>query len=193
MRSIAFTLAIVTSPLTASAEMATYELDGSHTAVFFTVEHIGYSKALGIFGDVSGTFDYDIDTQQLANVQVTIATGSVDTFHDARNGHVKAKDFLNVSAHPEITFTAASGTPTSNASGTVTGDLTILGTSQPVTLNVQLNKAAAYPFGHKRFTLGLSMDTAINRSDWGMDYGVGNGLVGDEVAITIETEAMRME
>lgn len=173
--------------------MATYELDGSHTAVFFTVEHIGYSKTLGVFGDVSGTFDYDIDTQQLANVQVTIATDSVDTFHDARNGHVKEKDFLNVSAHPRITFTATSGTPTSDTSGTVTGDLTILGMSQPVTLNVRLNKAAAYPFGHKRFTLGLSMDAVINRSDWGMDYGVGNGLVGDEVAITIETEAMRME
>ena len=56
-----------------------------------------------------------------------------------------------------------------------------------------MNKAAAYPFGHQREVLGLSMSTTINRSDFGMDYGVGNGLVGDEVIINIETEAMKME
>lgn len=193
MRTFVLAAGLAVAPVAAFAEMATYELDASHTAVFFTVDHIGYSKTLGIFGEVSGSFDYDMTTQQLTNVQVTISTESVDTFHDARNGHVKNKDFLNVSAHPQITFTAGSGTPTSDTSGTVTGDLTILGVTQPVTLNVQLNKAAPYPFGHKRFTLGLSLDTSINRSDWGMDYGVANGLVGDEVAITIETEAMRVE
>ena len=75
----------------------------------------------------------------------------------------------------------------------MTGDLTILGQTQPVTLDVTLNKAAAYPFGHKRFVLGLSLETVIKRSDFGMEYGVANGLVGDEVAIKIETEAMQME
>ena len=75
----------------------------------------------------------------------------------------------------------------------MTGDLTILGQTRPVTLDVTLNKAAEYPFGHKRMTLGLSIETSIERSDFGMTYAVGNGLVGDTVDIQIETEAMKMD
>ncbi|MEL7132608.1 MAG: YceI family protein, partial [Pseudomonadota bacterium] len=110
-----------------------------------------------------------------------------------RDGHVRNKDFLHVTEHPEITFVASGGTPAGDANGSVTGDLTILGVTRPVTLDVTLNKVAAYPFGHKREVLGLSMSTTIQRSDFGMTYGVENGLVGDEVRINIETEAMKME
>jgi len=177
----------------ATAEMARYELDTTHTATYFTIEHIGFSKTLGIFSEVTGSFMYDAETQELSDVQVSVNAASVDTFNEARDGHVKNKDFLDVANHPEITFVANSGTPSNDTSGTVTGDLTILGQTQPVTLNVNLNKAAEYPFGHKRFVLGLSIDTSINRSEFGMGYGVDNGLVGDTVDIRIETEAMKME
>lgn len=193
MRNLALSVLIATFPLAASAEMARYELDPDHTTVFFTVDHIGFAKTLGIFGDVQGSFDYDIDTQELANVQVVIAADSVNTFHDARDGHVKNKDFLHVSEFPEIRFVAGSGEPTSADAGTVTGDLTILGVTQPVTLNVTLNKAETYPFGHKRFVLGVSIDAKVQRSEFGMTYAVANGLVGDQVDINIETEAMRVE
>ncbi|MEQ8258167.1 YceI family protein [Roseovarius confluentis] len=187
----AITLAAV--PVTAHAEMARYELDASHTTVFFTVEHIGYAKTLGIFPGVEGSFDYDSETRELGEVSVTIASTSVDTFHEGRNEHVRKADFLDVSNHPEITFTANGGTATSDTEGTVEGELTILGETRPVTLNVTLNKAAEYPFGHERFVLGLSMQTSIQRSEFGMTYGVENGLVGDTVDIMIETEAMRMD
>ncbi|WP_298975087.1 YceI family protein [uncultured Roseobacter sp.] len=170
-----------------------YELDPEHTTVFFTVDHIGYAGTLGVFGSVEGTFTYDMDTQDLSDVQVSIDAKSVNTFNKARDGHVKKADFLNVRKHPKITFVASGGKAASKTSGTVTGDLTILGNTRPVTLNVKLNKAAPYPFGHKRFVLGLSMDTAIDRSDFGMSYGVANGLVGDTVYITIEAEAMQMK
>lgn len=186
-------LATVVFGASAMAEPARFELDPSHTTVFFTVDHIGYARTLGVFGTVSGDFIYDMDTQDLSNVQVSIDAGSVNTFHDARDGHVRNKDFLDVSNHPEITFVATAGTPTSDTGGTVTGDLTILGQTQPVTLDVKLNKAAEYPFGHKRLVLGLSLETTINRSDFGMSYAVDNGLVGDAVYIQIETEAMKME
>lgn len=186
-------LAAVVFGASAMAEPARFELDPSHTTVFFTVDHIGYARTLGVFGTVSGDFMYDMDRQNLSNVQVSIDAGSVNTFHDARDGHVRNKDFLDVSNHPEITFVATGGTPTSDTGGTVTGDLTILGQTQPVTLDVKLNKAAEYPFGHKRLVLGLSLETTINRSDFGMSYAVDNGLVGDAVYIQIETEAMKMQ
>lgn len=193
MRAILTTVLTGALALPAAAEMARYELDPTHTAVYFTVDHIGYSKTLGIFTGVSGTFSYDMETQELADVTVTIDATTVNTFNEARDGHVRNADFLHVSEHPEITFVASGGDPESDTQGKVTGDLTILGQTQPVTLNVTLNKVAPYPFGHKREVLGLSIDTAIARSDFGMMYAVENGLVGDVVDIKIETEAMKME
>ncbi|MEO1363951.1 MAG: YceI family protein [Pseudomonadota bacterium] len=194
MRTLIATSALLGAlTTTAQADMARYELDPTHTAVYFTVDHIGYAKTLGIFTELGGGFMFDATSQELGEVAVTIEAASVNTFNEARDGHVRNADFLHVSEHPQITFVASGGTASTATSGTVTGDLTILGVTQPVTLDVTLNKAEAYPFGHKREVLGLSMSTTIQRSDFGMDYAVANGLVGDEVTINIETEAMKME
>ena len=188
------TTALVASLTTAAhADMATYELDPEHTTVFFLIDHIGYAKTLGLFTTVTGNFMYDADTRELGEVNVSIDAASVESFNEARDNHVRKSDFLDTAKHPTITFTATGGTATSDTSGTVTGDLAILGQSLPVTLDVELNKAAPYPFGHKREVLGLSMTTSIQRSDFGMTYGVANGLVGDTVSIQIETEAMKIE
>lgn len=176
---------------TAHADMARYDLDPEHTTVYFTIDHIGYAKTLGIFTGVSGSFMYDTDTQDLSDVEVNVTAASVNTFNDARDGHVRNSDFLDVTQYPEIIFVANEGTPTGANTGTVTGDLTILGQTRPVTLNVTLNKLAEYPFGHKREVLGLSLDGTVLRSDFGMTYGVENGLVGDEVTINVETEAIK--
>ncbi|WP_372574986.1 YceI family protein [Ruegeria jejuensis] len=194
MRTFLATTALFTTfAAAAQADMARYELDPEHTAIYFTVDHIGFAKTLGIFIDLDGSFMYDIDTQELGDVAVTIGAGAVETFNEARDRHVRSRDFLNVSEHPQITFVASGGTRTSDVSGTVTGDLTILGVTRPVTLDVTLNKVADYPFGHQREVLGLSMTATIQRSDFGMTYAVENGLVGDDVSINIETEAMKME
>ncbi len=188
------TTALVASLTTAAhADMATYELDPEHTTVFFLIDHIGYAKTLGLFTTVTGNFMYDADTRELGEVNVSIDAASVESFNEARDNHVRKSDFLDTAKHPTITFTATGGTAASDTSGTVTGDLAILGQSLPVTLDVELNKAAPYPFGHKREVLGLSMTTSIQRSDFGMAYGVANGLVGDTVSIQIETEAMKIE
>lgn len=194
MRMLLATTAFFTClTATVHADMARYELDPEHTSIYFTVDHIGFAKTLGIFTDAKGSFMYDVDTQELGDVSVTVATSSVKTFNEARDGHVRKPDFLHVSEYPKITFVASGGTPSSEVTGTVTGDLAILGVTQPVTLNVTLNKVAVYPFGHQREVLGLSMSTTIQRSDFGMTYAVENGLVGDDVSINIETEAMKME
>lgn len=193
-RTVSMALALsLFSAKTAQAEPARYELDADHTTVMFTIAHVGYADTLGIFGNVTGSFIYDMDTKELSDVAVSIEADSLNTFHDARDGHVKSKDFLDVASHPEITFVAAGGMADSDTSGQVTGDLTLLGQTMPITLDVQLNKAAEYPFGHKRFVLGLSINAFLERSAFGMTYGVDNGLVGDTVAIRIETEAMKME
>ncbi|RVV97681.1 polyisoprenoid-binding protein [Mesobaculum littorinae] len=179
--------------LPASADPARYEIDPEHTTVAFLVDHVGYAAVLGVFDEVSGGFTYDIDTQELSDLRVTVATGSVGSRNAARDGHLRSADFLDTDAFPEMVFAADGGTPEGDASGTVTGGLTLLGETHPLTLDVTLNKAAAYPFGHGRFTLGLTARGSLMRSDWGMTYGVDNGMVADEVRLIIETEATRAE
>jgi polyisoprenoid-binding protein YceI len=170
-----------------------YELDPEHTAIAFTVQHINYAATLGLFGQVEGSFTYDMDTQELSDVTVTISADSIETFNEARDRHLRSGDFLNVEQFPTITFTAQGGTPGDATSGQVTGELTLLGETRPITLDINLVGEGPYPFGHKRYVLGLSIRGSLMRSDFGMTYGVANGLVGDEIQLLIETEAMRLE
>lgn len=182
--------AISALPLAAAAEPRTFTLDPEHTVVVFMVEHIGFSNVLVNFREIGGTFTYDSETNALSDVKVTIQADSVESFNKARDNHIRSKDFLNADEFPEIVFTAAGGTVATETSGVVEGELTLLGQTHPVTLDVTLNKAEDYPFGHQKFTLGISARASVNRSQWGMTYGVDNGLVGDRVDVIIETEAL---
>jgi polyisoprenoid-binding protein YceI len=193
MRSFAAAVPLLLAATAVAAEPARYELDPAHTTISFLVDHVGYARTLGLFPAVEGGFTYDVDTQELSDLRVVVRTESIETLNDARDEHVRSGDFLDVDAHPEMVFTASGGTPTGDASGTVAGELTLLGQTRPLELDVTLNKAAEYPFGHGRFTLGLSVRGSLMRSDWGMEYGVADGLVGDEVTLIVETEAMRVE
>jgi polyisoprenoid-binding protein YceI len=176
----------------AKAEPARFEIDPEHVAVAFLIEHIGYAKTLGVFHEVSGGYTFDPETQTLSDLEITVATASVDTFHERRDDHVRSDDFLDVEAHPTMVFRMTEATPTSDTTGTVTGELTLLGETRPLTLDVTLNKIGDYPYGNPpNFVIGVSARGALDRSDFGMTYGVDNGLVGDRVELLIEAEAIR--
>ena len=108
------------------------------------------------------------------------------------NRHLNiAPDFLDAVKHPLIRFVARDYRAGSDGDGILRGDLTLLGQTHPVEGAVTVNKAAKYPFGHGRHTLGVSARAKLKRSQWGMSYGVGNGMVGDEVELLFEFEALR--
>lgn len=178
-------------PRMASAEPHTYKVDPEHFSIGFMTEHVGYADTLGMFLEGQGEFVYDEQTRELHSGRIEIAADSVFTNHDERDNHLRSNDFLNASRYPAIVFTVTGFEAHSDTEGTLEGELTLLGETRPVTLDVTLNKAAKYPFGHEAYTLGLSARTTINRSDWGMVYGVDNGMVGDEVALIFELEALR--
>ena len=180
------------------ADAELYRLDPEHTSVGFLIGHVGFAKVIGRFDEAAGSFTYDPETGSLAELRVTIATDSVDTGNEARDEHVRNADFLDVGNHPEMVFEAegtvsdaAAGEGAPLASGTLEGTLKLLDETRPISLEYTLNKAADYPFGHGDYTLGVSLRGALSRSDWGMDYGVADGLVGDRVELLIETEANR--
>ncbi len=176
----------------ALAAPATYKLDPSHTTIGFLVDHIGYAKTFGLFRELEGEFEFDPEARTLGDVRVSVDAASVFTNDDRRDEHVRNKDFLHVESHPEILFVASGGEVTGENTGTVTGDLTILGVTKPITLEVTLNKIGEYPFGHEKETVGVSARGTVVRSEYGMTYALG-GLVGDEVDLIIEFEAIRQD
>jgi polyisoprenoid-binding protein YceI len=174
-----------------AAAPATYRIDPEHLSIAFRVEHMGYEKLIGMFTKGGGEFVYDEQTKQLSSGRVEVQAASVFSNHEGRDGHLRSKDFLDAEKHPVIRFVAKSYEPGSDSEGTLRGDLTMLGQTHPVELNVRLNKAAKYPFGHGKHTLGVSARAKLLRSQWGMTYGVANDLVGDEVELQFEFEALR--
>jgi len=167
-----------------------FTFDKTHTQIFFSVSHLGFSFSTGSFTDFDGGFSFSEQKPEQSSVQVAIDAASL-SLHDAKwEEHLKSADFLNVAEHPKITFKSTKVEKTGDTAGRITGDLTLLGVTKPVTLDVIFNKAAIHPYS-KQFVAGFSAKTSINRSDFGMDYGLPG--IGDEVNITIEVEGIRTE
>jgi polyisoprenoid-binding protein YceI len=188
--ALAFPAALALSPA-AVAEPKTFVVDDEHFSIVFEIMHIGYAPVMGMFRRVEGEFVYDEEARELSSGQLVFRSDSVYTNHEKRDNHVRDTDFLNSEEYPEITFTVTDFETTGENTGKVTGDLEMLGQTNPVVLDVTLNKAAVYPFGHEEYTLGISASTTFKRSDWGMTYGLDQNMVGDEVTLRFGFEAIR--
>lgn len=175
----------------AQAEPAEFVLDPTHTYITFFVSHIGYSDMAGMFLESEGTFSYDEEAKELKAATITVKTESIFTNHEERDGHLRSADFLNTGEFPEMTFVATKAEKLSDTTGKVTGDLTLLGVTKPITLDVTFNKAGNYPFGDGHYALGFDATGSFKRSDFGMSYGVEGDIVGDEIKLVIGTEGIR--
>lgn len=188
LSALVATLAV--APVPAQAEPRSYRIDPSHFSIVFNAMHIDYAPTWGLFLKGEGGFTYDEETRELSELSVAIEAGSVFSNDERRDGHLRSDDFLSAEAHPSITFRMTEAEAKTETTGTVTGDLTLRGITRPVTLDVTLNKIGPYPFGGT-YVIGISANTTLKRSDFGMTYAVENGLVGDEVSIRIDLEAIR--
>ena len=178
-------------PTGARAAPQTYVLDPEHLSVGFMVTHVGFAKMLGLFRETEGSFVFDENEPSVRDIRATIDAASVFTDHEKRDEHLRSNDFLAVEQYPTITFKGVSAVKTGPRSGRVTGDLTLRGVTKPVDLEVVWNKSGAYPFGDGHYAMGISARTTIKRSDFGMTYALAGDLVGDEVDIILEFEAIR--
>ena len=167
-----------------------YALDPMHTFVVFKITHLGYIHVVGWFTAVAGEPTFDPADVTKSALNVTIKTASVDTHFAQRNKDLMSPDFLNVAEFPEMTFKSTSVEKTGDKEGKVTGELTLLGVTKPVSMDVTFNKVAPNPFNKNTPTAGFEAHTAIKRSDFGMKAEIPN--VGDEVDISIDAQAPKM-
>ena len=178
----------------AQAQAARYELDPDHITVAFLVDHIGYAKVLGMFRSARGSYRFDEATATLSDVRIEVDTASVFSNQAKRDEHLRGPDFLNSGEFPRMVFTATSARRTGDRTFDITGQLQLLGKSQPLTLQATWNKSAESPLGGplgKPYVMGVSARGSFKRSAYGMTYAVANGWVGDEIPLIIEFEAVR--
>jgi polyisoprenoid-binding protein YceI len=169
----------------ASAEAVTYELDPNHTIVLAQWDHFGYSHPVANFGQVDGTLVYDAENVAASSVQVTLPLAGLDSFVPKFDEHLRSDDFFDAAKYPNATFRSTRVEAAGEGRLKVTGDLTIKDNTRPVVLDVTLNKAGER---NGRAAIGFDATGAVKRSDFGLGLFVPN--VGDEVKLTITTEAM---
>ena len=179
------TLAITSDGMAAD----TYDFDKAHTDVVFTVNHLGFSKTVGRFNDVDGVIVFDEAAPEKSSVEVSIKTSSIDTNHAARDEDLRGENFFNVAKHPEMTFKSTKVEPTGENAAKITGNLTMLGVTKPLVLEVTFNKVAESPFKPGTIIAGFSGRTSLMRSEFGMSAAVP--AIGDEIDIMLEVEAFR--
>jgi polyisoprenoid-binding protein YceI len=164
----------------------TYKLDPYHNSVTWSASHFGFSHPTGKFTDIDGTLILDEQTPQKSSIEVTIKTASLVTGLSKFDEHVKSADFLNVAQFPTAKFVSATVAPYGIKSAKVSGKLTLLGITKPVTLDVKLNKIGVGLLTQRK-TVGFSATAIIKRSDFGMNFGLPG--ISDEVKLSIESEA----
>ena len=171
---------------------ATYSLDPSHSEVGFSVRHVMVSKTKGRFADVAGSVVIAEDPLE-SSVDVTIQAASIDTRDQGRDDHLRSGDFLDVEAHPTLTYRSRAVRPAGKGRWTVEGDLTIRGITRPVPLEVVFEGGARDPWGGER--IGFTASAELDREDFGLTWNqvleTGGVLVGKTVKIEIEAEAVR--
>ncbi|SAL78173.1 YceI like family protein [Caballeronia terrestris] len=165
-----------------------YQLDPYHWNVSFDVDHFHYSRFVIRFDKVSGELDWNSGGMEQSTVSVAIDAASVNTHVPLLDRLVKGPDMFDAERYPTIRFVSTRFVRTGDDKGTLIGDLTIHGTTRPVTLNVTFNGHAANPLT-KQETLGFSADGHFSRAQFGLSKWYP--AVGDEVHVAIQAEFVK--
>jgi len=184
-------LFLATAPLLIKpvlAEPVSYSVDPKHTYASFEINHLGLSTARGRFDRTSGSIALDAAAGS-GSIEIVIDTASIDTGLAKRDEHLRREEFFNVAQYPTITFVARSLIFEGDRLVKADGELTMLGRTRPVSLQITHFACGEHPIHHKP-ACGADAETRIRRSDWGMTTYLPT--IGDEISIHIGVEAFRV-
>ena len=181
--------ACATPPVIApsAAPAGNYKLDPTHASVTWALSHAGLSNYTARFDTISGALNFNPDAPQNSTVDIRIDPKSISTGLPKFDEEIATSgNYFDANTFPEIRFVSTDIKLTGDATGLITGDLTVKDVTKPVTLDVTFN-GAGKSFGNPGKTLGFSATTSFLRSDYNMGHLVSFGI-GDEVSLRIETE-----
>jgi len=171
----------------------TYTLDPAHTRIGFVARHAMVTKVRGSFDEFAGTAVLDGENPANSRVEVTIEAASIDTRNAQRDEHLRGNDFLAMQEYPKITFVSTGVRQAGETTFEVTGDLTIKGVTNSITIPFEFEGAAKDPFGNQR--VGFEGAATLNRKDYGVTWNAalegGGVLVSDKVTLEFEVSAVK--
>ena len=166
-----------------------YVLDPNHATLIWKLNHLGFSTFLGSFNDFEASLDFDPENIENASLEVVIDTASLDVDLPEFEEELRGDNWFDVAAFPQAIFrTTRYLEAIDDDSFIFEGDLTLLGTTAPVSLEVNFH-GGGRNFLTRSYTVGFSGSAIFNRSDFGLDRFTSFG-VGDEIELEIHVEFM---
>ena len=187
-RKLLLALAAALPAVPALAEGITYQIDPTHSFVVFEADHHAVSTVRGRFGRSEGTVLLDRQART-GRAEIVVDATSIDTGVRPFDGKLKSADFFNVAEMAQLKFSGDAFTFDGDKLTAVSGGLTLLGRTLPMTLKATRFNCYTNPL-LKREVCGGDFETTIVRSQWGMTYGVDRGLP-DRVHVLVQVEAVR--
>ena len=187
-------MSTITATATAtSIPTGTYTIDPTHSRIGFVARHAMVTKVRGAFNEFEGSAVVDANDFANSTAELTIQANSIDTRQAQRDEHLRSNDFLGMEEFPTITFVSTDVKQTGSASLELTGDLTIKGVTNSVTVPFDFEGAATDPFGNLR--VGFEGSVVINRKDYGITWNAaletGGVLVSDKITLEFEVSAIK--
>jgi polyisoprenoid-binding protein YceI len=169
-----------------------YTIDVAHSRLGFSARHAMVTTVRGAFKEFEGTAHVDTANPAASKVELTIKADSIDTGVADRDAHLRSADFFETESHPEITFTST-GVERDGDDWTITGDLTINGTTKSIAVEFESTGSARDPFGNVR--IGFEGHAALSRKDWGLTWNAaletGGFLVSDKIKLDFDISAIQ--
>jgi polyisoprenoid-binding protein YceI len=172
----------------ASAQTETYtSADPAHNFVYYTVDYGNFGREFGRFNTLEYTIVLDRADASKSSIEFTVDATSLDSGVERRNSDITGPDFLNAAEFPTITFKSTSVTDLGDGNLEVTGDLTVRGTTKPITATVE--KIGEGEGGQGEYRVGYYTEFVFNRQDYGIDWLPG--VIGDNITLMISVSGIR--
>ena len=181
--------------------MARWELEPGHTGAEFCVRHMMVTWVRGHFKDIHGNLEFDPEAPQKSSVEVVIDARGLWTGEPQRDAHLKSADFLDVEKHPTITFRGKDVKVVGPSEFTVAGDLTIRGVTRRASMRVTYLGQWTTPYWEDgvdkgpMLRAGFVAHLSFDRHDFGVSWQAelprGGLVVGNDVLVTVDAEALR--
>ncbi|MFG3267368.1 YceI family protein [Streptomyces bobili] len=170
-----------------------YTIDPAHSTIGFVARHAMVTNVKGHFNEFAGSLHLDGADPARSTATLDVTMDSIDTGSADRDGHLKGSDFFKTDEFPAMTFRSTAAQALGGDDYRITGDLSILGVTKPLTIDLEFNGAATDPFGNER--VGFEGKAEILRSDWGLTWNAaletGGVLVSDKIKLNFDISAIK--
>jgi polyisoprenoid-binding protein YceI len=171
----------------------TYVLDPTHSRLGFVARHAMVTKVRGSFDDFEGTAVLDFDDPTKSTASVTFQIASIDTRNAQRDEHLRTNDFFDAPTYPTGSFVSTGVTKVDDETFQLHGDLTLKGTTKPVTVTFEATGTATDAYGNLR--AGFEGRATISRKEWGITWNAaldaGGVAVGDKIVLELDVSAIK--